>query len=63
MLTDTWTKPSRCADGQSCVEVRRVGDVVQIRHSKRPDDATIDYTLDEWNAFIAAVELGQFRIG
>ena len=62
-LTNVWRKSDRSNNNGACVEVRRVGDIVQVRHSKAAADGpVIDYTLDEWNAFVAGVEEGQFRI-
>ncbi|MFI6762544.1 DUF397 domain-containing protein [Micromonospora sp. NPDC050417] len=47
----------------SCVEAGPLADGsgrVAVRHSRRPDAATIVYTRDEWDAFVAGVKDGEF---
>ena len=56
-----WRKSSFSAN-HNCVEFRRVEGGVEVRNSKRPDEATIRYTASEWRAFIAGVKNGEFDI-
>lgn len=49
-----WFTPRRSSDGQKCVETLITDAAVYVRHSKRSDDATIEFTHDEWRAFIAS---------
>ncbi|EID52734.1 DUF397 domain-containing protein [Saccharomonospora xinjiangensis] len=60
-----WRKSSFSNPNGNCVEFTPVcdgsGDVL-IRHSKRPDDATIRYTAAEWRAFVAGVKAGEFEV-
>lgn len=45
----------------SCVEVAELpGGGRAVRNSKRPDAGRVDYTADEWRAFIAGVKNGEF---
>lgn len=60
-LDGNWRK-SRFSSNTNCVEARRVEGGVEVRNSKRPDEATIRYTNDEWRAFIAGVKNGEFDI-
>lgn len=55
-----WVKSSRCASG-TCVEVAKVADQYLIRDSKRPDAAPLSFTEQEWTAFVAGVNAGEFR--
>jgi Domain of unknown function (DUF397) len=55
-----WVKSSRCASG-TCVEVAKVADGYLIRDSKRPEVAPLTFTSDEWTAFVAGVQAGEFR--
>jgi Domain of unknown function (DUF397) len=50
----SFCEPSRC------VEVRRVGDEIQVRDSKNPDQPHLTFDLDEWAAFTQGVEAGEF---
>lgn len=46
----------------NCVEAAPTPDGnVAVRHSKRPDNATIIYTRAEWAAFVAGVVDGEFN--
>jgi hypothetical protein len=58
-----WKKSSRSNGngGNNCVEVRVLGliDVVLVRNSKRPD-YDLQFTTDEWKAFIEGVKAGEF---
>lgn len=69
----TWTRSSRCGGG-SCVEVAYTaactsGNCVQVgaccgdilvRDSKNPDQQPLRFTTDEWQAFLAGVQAGEF---
>jgi predicted secreted Zn-dependent protease len=55
-----WRKSSRCSNG-TCVEVARVNDQYLIRDSKQPEAAPLTFTADEWTAFVAGVNAGEFR--
>jgi hypothetical protein len=58
----TWRKSSHSgANGSSCVEVAELpGGGRAVRNSKRPDAGLVEYTRDEWDAFIAGVKDGEF---
>ncbi|BAL87321.1 hypothetical protein AMIS_21010 [Actinoplanes missouriensis 431] len=55
-----WLKSSRCGTS-TCVEVARDGDRILLRDSKNPDVAPLAFTEEEWRAFAAGVEAGEFR--
>ena len=62
-LDHTWRKSSRSNNNGACVDVRRVGNIVQVRHSKAAADGpVIDYTLDEWQAHLDGVKAGEFEL-
>ncbi|GAA2618722.1 DUF397 domain-containing protein [Paractinoplanes durhamensis] len=54
-----WRKSSRCASN-ACVEVAKVDGGVMVRDSKNPDQAPMRFTPEEWSAFVAGVNLGEF---
>ncbi|ACU96256.1 DUF397 domain-containing protein [Saccharomonospora viridis] len=56
-----WVKSS-FSNQHNCVEFRCVEGGVEVRNSKRPDEATIRYTDSEWKAFVAGVKAGEFDI-
>lgn len=54
-----WIRSTRCEAG-TCVEARRVGDVVEVRDSKDPYRHTLRFTRAEWDAFLGGVAAGEF---
>ncbi|MFI0422849.1 DUF397 domain-containing protein [Spongiactinospora sp. 9N601] len=57
-----WVKSTRStAHGSNCVEVARVGAIFAVRDSKRPDEAHLLFSRDEWQAFIHAVKNDQLN--
>jgi hypothetical protein len=44
------------------VEVRRTPSGVQVRHSKNPTGAVLDFTDAEWLAFLKGVARREFHI-
>jgi len=58
----TWTRSSRCAaDQPSCVEVASLPNgSVAVRDSRDPGKAHLVFTRDEWSAFLAGAQQGDF---
>lgn len=54
-----WERSSFCSDS-ACVEVALDGEGVLLRNSERPDDV-VRFTRREWEAFLLAIEEGDFR--
>ena len=54
-----WRRSSYCAN-EVCVEVAKVGERFLIRDSKRPDSAPLEFSAEEWDAFIAGVKGDEF---
>ena len=60
-ISRAWKKSSASgADG--CVEVRRTPSGVQVRDSKDPTGAVLDFTVAEWLAFLKGVARLEFHI-
>jgi Domain of unknown function (DUF397) len=57
-LTD-WRKSSFCGSS-ACVEVAMSGDDVLLRDSKDANSPVLRFTADEWTAFVAGVNAGEF---
>ena len=60
-ISGMWKKSS-ASDGGTCVEVRRTSSGVQVRDSKNPAGAVLDFSDAEWIAFLDGVALGEFHI-
>lgn len=54
-----WTRSTFCSGG-NCVEVAKSGGDVLVRDSKNPDGPVLEFTGDEWAAFIAGAAAGEF---
>lgn len=59
---DAWRKSSACSEANNCVEVRVYRDQVQVRDSKEPSGASLSFTVEEWEAFLSGVALGDFGV-
>jgi Domain of unknown function (DUF397) len=57
-----WRRSSRCAGGD-CVEIMIAGEEVAMRDSKNPDDAILRFSGAGWQAFVAAVQAGEYDLG
>ncbi|HUK69540.1 MAG TPA: DUF397 domain-containing protein [Streptosporangiaceae bacterium] len=57
--TDFAWRKARCESG-SCVEVASAHGMVVFRSSKEPDGLLLQYTPDEWNAFLKGAKDGDF---
>lgn len=49
-----WFTPRRSDNGGNCVETLLTSSAVYVRNSKRPEEACVWFTHDEWRAFIAS---------
>jgi hypothetical protein len=48
----TWRKSSySTSNGGNCVEVAAMRHTISVRDSKNPDDATLAFDRDSWQAF------------
>lgn len=57
-----WHKSSYSSESPNCVEVAVTDESVLVRNSKKPNDATVEFTHDEWDAFLKGVANGEFRV-
>lgn len=59
-----WTKASASTATGACVEVAHLGNTnsVFVRHSKQPDGPVLEYTREEWQAFLAGAKAGEFDL-
>jgi hypothetical protein len=55
-----WVKSSRSGDSGSCVEMRRAGDLIEVRDSKDRSGPTLRFTLAELEAWIDGATKGEF---
>lgn len=57
----TWFKSRRC-EGGACVEAARVDGGMAMRDSKNPDGPMLNFSMNEWNAFMAGIRSGDFEL-
>jgi hypothetical protein len=57
-----WRRSTKCAGGD-CVEIRIAGEEVAMRDSKNPDAAILQFSGEGWQAFVAAIQDGEFDLG
>jgi hypothetical protein len=55
-----WRRSTRCESG-ACVEVRRLGDEVQLRNSTRPEHS-LGFSREAWREFRQGVLVGEFDL-
>ena len=51
---------SRTCDGGQCIGVARRGDFVLIGNTSDPEAPITEFTVSEWNQFLAGAKLGDF---
>lgn len=57
-----WQKSSLCGSS-TCVEVAALApDAIGVRDSKQRDSPVLNFTRDEWTAFVAGVKNGEFDL-
>jgi Domain of unknown function (DUF397) len=47
---------------EGAVEVAFVNSLVGLRNSSQPDDPVLVFTTDEWDAFVAGAQAGEFDL-
>jgi predicted secreted Zn-dependent protease len=51
---------SRACDGGQCIKVARRGEFVLIGNTNSPEGPVSEFTVAEWQQFLAGVKLGDF---
>lgn len=64
MMDYRWQKSSfsNGSGGNNCVEVRDDETHIEIRNSKYPVALIMQFTYEEWFAFVAGVKAGEFDL-
>ena len=66
MLDITWRRSTACLDSEACVEVGHyapgavLAGWILVRDSKDPDGPVLEFTPEEWSAFLTGVRNGEF---
>ncbi|MFI6155520.1 DUF397 domain-containing protein [Kitasatospora sp. NPDC051170] len=60
-MTLDWFKSSYSSNGGQCIEVSNsVPGVVPVRDSKDPEGPALAFPANAWQAFVTAVQAGEF---
>ncbi len=51
---------SRTCDNGQCIKVARVGELVMIGNTTKPEGPVGEFTVEEWRHFLAGAKLGDF---
>lgn len=58
-----WTKSSLSFANNNCVEVKALpGGTVAVRNSRHPEGAMLEFTAQEWAAFLGGAQNGEFDL-
>jgi hypothetical protein len=60
-VADDWHK-SRASGSGNCVEVRFASDHVELRDTKDRQGAFLQFSHNEWRAFLTGVHNGEFEL-
>lgn len=58
-----WFKSSASTGANNCVEVRVHTSGVDVRNSQDPHGPSVQFTPDEWGAFLVGAREGEFDLG
>lgn len=58
----TFSSPGRLAPGGRCVAVAIKGDTIAVRDTKDASKTTLQFTAEEWDAFVLGVKNGEFDL-
>lgn len=53
--SEPWFKSSFCGANNSCLEVKRSPDVVQVRDNKDLEGPVLTFSAQAWNDFLATI--------
>lgn len=59
---DVFVKSSLSEQNGACIEVARRETAFIVRNSRDREGPTLQFTLDEWQAFVGGVKLGEFDV-
>ncbi|HVQ91392.1 MAG TPA: DUF397 domain-containing protein [Mycobacteriales bacterium] len=59
--TNSAWKKSSASNTSNCVEVRRSGSSMLLRHSKSRPEIVLRFSADEWRAFLVGARAGEFE--
>ena len=61
-LSEEWAKSTYSAGTDGCVEVRLIGETIEVRDSKNRDGGSLKFTKNEWEAFQSGAIDGEFDL-
>ncbi len=62
-LNESWRKSTRSGTQGACVEVRLVGNQIEVRDTKAAGSGPVlGFTAQEWSAFVEGAKAGEFEI-
>ncbi|MGH3390591.1 MAG: DUF397 domain-containing protein [Actinomadura sp.] len=57
-----WRKSRRSGNGNDCVEVANLDQVVAVRDSKNPDGPKLTLTRTDWRTLVTSIRDGAFDL-
>ena len=60
MLDRNWRKSTHSSANGSCVEVRRLPHVIEVRDTKDRNGPVLRFSSESWHAFVTSVHKGEF---
>lgn len=54
--TARWRKSSRSQNGQSCIEIAELPDLIALRDSKDPNGAALTFDRPAFHAFVRSIK-------
>jgi Domain of unknown function (DUF397) len=62
LLDRNWRKSTYSSTNGSCVEVRRLSHVIEVRDTKDRNGPVLSFSTESWHNFVRSVHKGEFDL-